>query len=222
MFSFNTDKKEIRIYDVIGESWDGTGVHAGAVAEALDAMGGQRVTVRINSPGGIADEGVAIYNTLKRYPGGVDTVVDALAASAASIVALAGENRVTLKGSRWMIHRAMGIGIGNANDMRRLASVLEVYDGSLAEIYAEYMDLETPEILTLMDDETWYDAQKSLESGLSTALVEEKTDEKAQMAAWFARPPEDLATQKTEARLRPAPVARELARIKMRMAQLRG
>ncbi len=219
MFSYNKDSGEIRIYDVIGESWDGSGIHAAGVAEALDAMDGKRVTVRINSPGGIADEGVAIYNTLKRYPGGVDTVVDALAASAASIIALAGENRTTLKGSRWMIHRAMGVGIGNANDMRRLAGVLEVYDGSLAEIYGEYMDAEAAEILALMDDETWFDAAKSLENGLSTSLTEGQP-EKPQMAAWFTHPPADIAEQTTEARLKPQPVARELARLKARLSQV--
>lgn len=219
MFSYNTDKQEILIYDVIGESWDGEGIHAGGIDQALSEMGGRRVTVRINSPGGIADEGIAIYNTLKRYAGGVDTVIDSVAASAASIIALAGEKRTTLQGSRWMIHRAMGVGVGNANDMRRLADLLNLYDDSLADIYSNYMNGgDKAEIIAKMDSETWFSAEKAVEVGLSTGLVDGETVQKPQMAAWFEHPQTDIFEQKTVAKMRPQPVNREIARLKSRLS----
>jgi len=219
MFSFDVQNAEILMYDVIGESWDGEGIHAGRVAEALQAMGGKRVTVRINSPGGIADEGIAIYNTLRRYKGGVDTVVDALAASAASIIALAGERRATLTGSRWMIHKAMGVGIGNSSEMRKLAEILDVYDNSLASIYAERMEAISGDILQKMEDETWYDATAALHAGLSNATIDSKSGQLPKMAAWFTKAPTDLLTQPTS-KLRPQPIARELARLKLRLSEI--
>ena len=90
-----------------------------SVSDALESLDGGRATVRINSPGGSADEGIAIYNTLKRYAGGVDTINEALAASAASVIFLAGETRTMSAGSRLMIHRALTIEIGNADRMRK-------------------------------------------------------------------------------------------------------
>jgi len=219
MFSFDTKTAEILMYDVIGESWDGTGISASNVSDALAQMGGKRVTVRINSPGGIADEGIAIYNTLKRYKGGVDTVVDSLAASAASVIALAGDSRTTLKGSRWMIHSAMAVGMGNAAEMRKLAEILDVYDNSLADIYAEYMSGPKDGLLSLMAEETWYDSAASLAAGLSTSTVETANTQRPQMAAWFEHPPTDLLDQPTQARMKPQPIARELARLKLRLSK---
>lgn len=216
MFSYDTKTSEILIYDVIGESYDGGGVHAGGVADALAAMNGRRVTVRINSPGGVADEGIAIYNTLKRYPGGVDTVVDSLAASAASIVALAGESRVTLTGSRWMIHNAMAVGIGNAAEMRKLAEILDLYDSSLTDIYSQYLKGTRDDIASLMGVETWYDSASAVEAGLSTANIESAGVQTPKMAAWFTNAPKDLQ-DKPQARLKPQAVARELARLKLRL-----
>lgn len=219
MFSFNTESAEMLIYDVIGEEWDGSGVSAGNVSEALAQMDGKRVTVRINSPGGVADEGIAIYNVLKRYEGGVDTVVDSLAASAASVIALAGETRTTLKGSRWMIHSAMAIGMGNASDMRKIAEVLEVYDSSLADIYAEYMTIPSNGIRGIMSVETWYDSAGSLTAGLSTTTTEAASTQRPRMAAWFEHAPTDMMEAGTPARLKPQPIARELARLKLRLSR---
>lgn len=218
MFSFSEEKSEILLYDVIGESHDGEGIHAASVEAALQLMDGARVTIRINSPGGIADEGVAIYNTLKRYPGGVDTVIDSLAASAASIVALAGETRTAMTGSRWMIHSAMGIAMGNAADMRKMTEVLTVYDNSLASIYALYMGLPQSEVLDLMAEETWYDGAAALAAGLATSVDGNESKQKPQNAAWFAHPPSDLLDSPL-ARLKPAPVARELARARLRLVR---
>lgn len=191
MLKVNSKSGELFIYDTIGEDWFGEGITAKSVGDALDMLGGKRATVRINSPGGVADEGIAIYNALKRYPGGVDTHNDALAASAASIIFLAGENRTASTGSRVMIHRALSIEIGNATKMRKTADVLESYDRSLVEIYETHMSIGSDEIMSLLEAETWYSAQEAVDAKLATA-TDKPTSEKAQMAAWFKNPPVDM------------------------------
>jgi ATP-dependent Clp protease protease subunit len=201
MLKVDLKSSEIYIYDTIGQDWFGGGITAGSVIEALDKLGGKRATVRINSPGGVADEGIAIYNALKRYEGGVDTVVDALAASAASVIALAGESRTTATGARWMIHRAMTVAVGNVNDMQKAASTLETYDKSLVEIYAQYMDKSESEIMDMLTAETWFRADESVEMGLSTKAYGE-SDAEPMAAAWFKHAPEALFA-KPKATLRP-------------------
>lgn len=193
----NAKTGEIFIYDVIGQDWFGEGITASSVSAALDELNGARATVRINSPGGAADEGVAIYNALKRYPGGVDTHNDALAASAGSIIFLAGENRTMAAGSRVMIHRALTFAIGNATQLLKTAATLTTYDSSLVEIYSEYMDLEDDEILELLEAETWYTADEAIKAGIATKK-DDKSKEKGKMAAWFKHPPSELTDDSQE------------------------
>jgi ATP-dependent Clp protease protease subunit len=196
MLKVNASTGEIYIYDVIGNDWYGEGITGKSIADALDSLNGAKATIRINSPGGVADEGIAIYNALKRYPGGVDTINDALAASAASIVFLAGESRIMSRGSRLMIHRALTVDIGNAPQFRKTADKLEQYDKSLAEIYSDYLgEASEEEIMKLMGDETWYTVAEAVEAGLANGTAEQ-TDAKPKMAAWFSKPPVDLV-QKT-------------------------
>jgi ATP-dependent Clp protease protease subunit len=209
----NAKAGEIYIYDTIGADWFGGGITAQSVINALDEVGAKtRVTVRINSPGGVADEGIAIYNALKRHEGGVDTVVDSLAASAASIIALAGENRATAKGGRWMIHRALTFAIGNANDMTKAAEILTTYDESLVSIYKDYMDADEDEIMQLLTAETWYTADAAIEAGLSTGKAEE-TDAEPMVASWFRNAPAALLN-KPKAQFKPHPVSRQAAKLR--------
>jgi ATP-dependent Clp protease protease subunit len=192
MLKINASLGEIYIYDTIGKDWYGGGVDAKQVIDALDGLGGKRAVVRINSPGGTADEGIAIYNALKRYPGGVDTIVDALAASAASVVALAGENRLTAPGARWMIHRAMTVAVGNAMDMQKAAETLATYDASLVEIYAQYIPQDPSKIMDMLTAETWFSANDAVEVGLSNGTVADVVDTMPMNAAWFTKAPDDL------------------------------
>ena len=192
MIVANFAKKEIILDGVIGQDWLGEGITATGISEALDAMQNNRVTVRINSPGGAADEGIAIYNLLKRYQPGIDTVNDALAASAASVIFLAGQKRTMGAGSRLMIHKALTIEIGNADQMRKTASVLDSYDRSLVEIYASYMDLPDSDIEALLSAETWYNSGEAVTAKLATDQSVNRSASKAAMANWFKNPPQDL------------------------------
>ena len=193
MLKVNAKAGEIFIDDVIGADWFGEGITARSVGDALEQLGGKRASIRINSPGGVADEGIAIYNLLQRYSGGVDTYNDSLAASAASIIFLAGENRTMSKGARVMIHRALTIDIGNATKLRKTAETLETYDNSLVEIYSDYL-VDEPNILALMDAETWYSADEAITAGLATAKNARESD-KPKVASWFKNAPANLVTE---------------------------
>ena len=116
----NATGVDLWLYDEIGP-W---GTTASDVAAALAGLAPtDRVTLRINSPGGDVFDGLAIYNLLRGHPGGVDVVVDGLAASAASFIAMAGSSVTMLAHTRMMIHDAIGFAFGNAADMRELAAL---------------------------------------------------------------------------------------------------
>lgn len=194
MILCKADTNELFLDGIIGADFFGEGITAAAVGDALAKLKG-RATVRINSPGGSADEGVAIYNLLRRYEPGVDTHNEALAASAASIVFLAGQKRTMERGSKLMIHRAHTIAIGNTADLAKMSQVLAIYDNDLAAIYAEYMQSDTDEIMQMMDAETWLDAEAAVESGLATDMAPTVRRKSAAAAAWFKHAPQDIFEQ---------------------------
>lgn len=197
MLNVNAKTGEVYLYGVVGGGMFEDGFTEQHVVEALKEIGNRRAVVRINSPGGSADQGISIYNALRRHKGGVDTVVDSLAASAASVIALAGDRRTSSIGSRWMIHRAMTIDVGNATQLRKTADVLEKYDESLIEIYSKYM--EDDDIKSLLEAETWYTADEAMKVGLATE-VDGRSDAKPQIAAWFENPPADLIAESVNSR----------------------
>jgi len=197
MILCKADSGELFLDGIIGADWTGEGITAAAVGDSLKAIKG-RAVVRINSPGGSADEGVAIYNLLKRHAGGVDTHNEALAASAASIIFLAGDKRTMERGSKLMIHRAHTIAIGNSVDMTKMSEVLAMYDTQMADLYAEYMAIDSTEVLSMMTDETWFDAADAVASGLATDLSPTVRRKAAAAAAWLKHPPQDLFAEAAE------------------------
>jgi ATP-dependent protease ClpP protease subunit len=191
MILCKADTGELYLEGIVGGDWGGEGITTAAVDLALKQIRG-RAVVRINSPGGSADEGVAIYNLLKRHPGGVDTHNEALAASAASIIFLAGEKRTMERGSKLMIHRAHTIAIGNQSEMVKMAEVLSLYDKDMARLYSEHMGLDEDFVLELMDEETWYDAEDAVAVKLATDMAPTVRKKTAAAAAWMKKPPQDL------------------------------
>lgn len=195
MILVNAVTNELFLDGVVGADWTGEGITSQGVGEALGKIKG-RAVVRINSPGGSADEGIAIYNLLKRHRGGVDTHNEALAASAASIIFLAGDKRTMERGSKLMIHRAHTIAIGNSVDMAKMSEVLAMYDQEMASLYAEYMsideDIKEQAVLAMMDSETWFDADDAVRYGIATDLSPTVRKKTAAAAAWIKHPPQDL------------------------------
>jgi ATP-dependent protease ClpP protease subunit len=128
-----SDSAVVRIFGDIGESWWGDSVSAAQFAKDLDALGSVKaLEVRLNSPGGDMFDGVAIFNTLRNHDARVTVYVDGLAASAASIVAMAADELVMGTGTQLMIHNAWMFAIGDANDLRKEASVLDGLNESMA------------------------------------------------------------------------------------------
>ena len=178
MFAYDVKKSEIYIYDVIGDpEWGMIG--AASVIAALNKMQGKRVTVRINTPGGSVDEGIPIFNAMKRHPGGVDTVVDGLAASMGSHLMLAGINRRIARNAMVMIHNPMSIAFGNANDMRKTADVLDKYLERMLPDYAETTGKTPEELRVLLDAETWYVGQEIIDNGFALSMDDRDADEPA-------------------------------------------
>lgn len=162
----NATGVDLYLYDEIGP-W---GTTASDVAAALGGLAPtDRVTLRINSPGGDVFDGLAIYNLLRGHPGGVDVVVDGLAASAASFIAMAGSSVTMQAHTRMMIHDAIGFAFGNAADMRELAALLDDVSDNIAGIYSDRSGKPTAEFRELMLAETWLSGPQALELGLIDA-----------------------------------------------------
>lgn len=165
--------KTIPIYDVIGQDfWTGEGVTAKRISAALRAIGNNDVTVNINSPGGDFFEGVAIYNLLREHPAKVTVNVMGLAASAASVIAMAGDEILMGDGSFLMIHNAWAVAIGNRHDMAAAAEQLAPFDAAMADVYAARTGMTAKETAALMDKETWINASKAVEDGFATGLLD--------------------------------------------------
>ena len=176
----------ITIFDVIGEDWWGDGVSANRIAAALRSLGGEDVTVHINSPGGDMFEGLAIYNLFREYHGKVTVKVLGLAASAASIIAMAGDEVQIGRGAFLMIHNAWIMAAGNRNDFREYADYLEPFDKAMADIYAARSGMPVEEIQSLMDKESFIGGSDSVTRGLADALLssdEITSDEESPAAA---------------------------------------
>ena len=163
------DPNTISIYDVIGQDyWSGGGFTAKRMAAALRAVGASDVTVNINSPGGDMFEGLAIYNLLAEHPGAVNVRVMGLAASAASVIAMAGDMIEMGLGSFLMIHNAWGVVVGNQNDMREAADVFAQFDSAMADIYVHRSGASKKDVEKWMDAETFMSAGDAIEKGLAT------------------------------------------------------
>lgn len=174
-FRFNNlsaEVTELFIYDEIGY-W---GVTANDMIDELRGQTANELNVRINSPGGDVFDGIAILNALRQYPGKVTTQVDGLAASAASFIFQAGEDRVVMENAELMIHTASGIVIGNANDMRDMATMLDRVTTNIASVYAERSGVDVEDWITAMNAETWYSADEAVTAGLADRVGGRKED----------------------------------------------
>ncbi len=185
---------QVNIYDEI--SW--WGISAQEFVDDLAKIDGP-VEVHINSPGGDAFDGITIYNALAARDG-VTTVVDGLAASAASVIFMAGATRVASPGSMVMIHDALALCIGNAADMRETAALLDKVSDNIASVYAAHTSTPAAGWRKAMVAEGWYTAQEAVDAGLAHQLAEragagsepgtapEASFDRSVFAGWLGRP----------------------------------
>lgn len=173
----------VYIYDSIG-FW---GVEAEAFVKEFDAITSKSIVIRINSPGGSVFDGMAIYNAIKRHPATVRAVVDGLAASMASLIALAADTVEMSRFAMFMIHNPWGIAIGDAEDMRAEAEILEKLTGQAVAIYADSSNLTAGEVRSAMTATTWYTAEEAEEAGFAVVVdpAPDEDDETAPEARAF-------------------------------------
>jgi ATP-dependent protease ClpP protease subunit len=175
---------EIKLYDAIG--WGGITADEFTSQIPADAT---EVTVRINSPGGSVADGIAMYHYLKDHPATITTIVDGYAASAASVVMLAGDVVKVHRASIVMIHDPWSTAVGNADDMRQNAAVLDEHALAIADIYSAATGKTGDELRTMMLAETWMRGEAAIEQGFAAVMIDDETEKTEQAAAsvGFAR-----------------------------------
>ncbi|HFN0790917.1 TPA: head maturation protease, ClpP-related [Klebsiella variicola subsp. variicola] len=161
----------ISIFDIVGRDYWDEGVTAKRISGALRSMNGADVTVNINSPGGDMFEGLAIYNLLREYQGKVTVKVLGIAASAASIIAMAGDDIQIGRGAFLMIHNCWVVAMGNRHDFAELSTSLEPFDTAMADIYSARSGLDIATVQQLMDAESYIGGSDAVEKGLADSLL---------------------------------------------------
>jgi len=165
---------EILIYEPIGADFFGSGLTARRFIADLERLGDVKdILVRINSPGGEVFDGFAIYNALKNHSAQVHVQIDGLAASIASIIAMAGDLVTMGDGAMMMIHNPWTIAIGDSEDMRKTADMLDKVSEGLLDAYESRTGIARDELKTMLAAETWLTAAEAVEKG----FADERTDE---------------------------------------------
>ena len=165
------DDQTITILDEIGENWDGTGVTPNRISAALAKIGDRAVTVVINSPGGNLFDGLAIFNMLKNHSQPVTVQIVGVAGSAASIIAMAGDEIQIAKAGMLFIHNSQWIAIGDKNVMLQAHNDMTVFDEVIAASYNDRTALALDEIHAMMDAETFIKGEDAVAQGFADRLL---------------------------------------------------
>ncbi|MBW3529191.1 Clp protease ClpP [Shewanella sp. NKUCC05_KAH] len=160
---------ELMIYDEIG----GWGISAQQFARDLQALGKVgTITARIHSPGGDVFEGMAIYNMIKGHPAHKVCYIDGLAASMASVIAMAFDEVIMPENAMMMVHKPWGGTLGDAEDMRKYADLLDKVEGNLVGAYQHKTGLSEDELHALLAAETWLTGREAVEKGFANTLTD--------------------------------------------------
>lgn len=183
------DAAEIMIYDVIGWPFN----DANDLVKHIAGLKGQAITVRLNSPGGDVFDGMSIYNALKAHDSKVTIRIESLAASIASIIAMAGNEVQAYANSMLMIHDPWCITAGNQYELRDIADLLGKISGNMVDIYASESSVGKREVKQMMKDETWLTAQEVKEKGFIDTIIQSGKPVKAQFdVSMYANAPDGI------------------------------
>jgi ATP-dependent protease ClpP protease subunit len=158
----------VTLYDEIGAF----GAGSKEFLADLGKLSGQHIHLRINSPGGSVIEGTAIYNALRRHEGGLTVHIDAMAASMASVIAMAGQPVYMADNALLMIHNPWTVSMGESKDLRKEADLLDKLKVNLRNAYVRKTGMEADRITEMMDAETWLDAVEAVALGFADAIEE--------------------------------------------------
>lgn len=165
------DAATISILDQIGQDFWGDGVTSKRIAAALRNIGDRDVTAMINSPGGDYFEGLAIYNMLREHSGAVTVKILGMAASAASVIAMAGDRVEIARAGFIMIHNTWVLAAGDQHALRDVADWLEPFDNAAVDIYNARTGIDEKEIRAMLDRETWIGGSAAVDQGFADALL---------------------------------------------------
>lgn len=200
------EENTLQLYGEIGPAWMGM-IDDMAVIRALDSMkDAKKIHVRLNSPGGDYFQGVSIANALRRHQAKIIVHVDALAASAASVIAMGGDRVIMHPGSMMMIHRAWSIQQGNAADFAKAADTLNKVDEDLVNTYHKKTGLDKSKLRSLVDAETWMSGDEALQYGFADEADTQPTGASAKVpVGWYARTPDKVGRYSIAASVRKVP-----------------
>ena len=169
----NDDKNaELMLYGDIAESFWGDTISAKEVTEYLADLDVENINVYINSNGGVVDTAIAINNALRRHKAKVTVNIDGIAASAATLITCAGDTVRMPKNALFMIHNPSTIAMGDSEEMRKKADVLEKYKNSITETYLQKVNIDKEKLSELMDSESWLSAEEALKYGFIDEIIE--------------------------------------------------
>lgn len=159
----NPAENTITMRGPIGD-FDG-GISADDFLDVMKEHQGADVTIHLDSEGGSVTDGLSMFNAISRHEGMVTVHIDALAASIATVIAVAADRVIMNSNAKFMIHRAWTVAAGNCLDFRSMADLMEMMDRDIAESYADKTGADPEHMLALMTAETWMDAKSALEAG---------------------------------------------------------
>ena len=193
----DNDSADLYIFgDICRYPWESQGEQSGnSIVKALQAETANNITVHINSLGGDVAEGLAIYNTLKNAASAgknITTVCDGFACSAASVVFMAGGNRIMNAASLLMIHNAWTVAIGNADELEKTADDLRTVTQASVEAYKTVATISEKDIKKLMDHETWILPSDAVEYGFATEVINAAEDDDSKKQSAFGMVMEKL------------------------------
>lgn len=185
-FSLASTERAAEIYifgDITSWEWLESDVSSYTLARSIQGLDVDEITVHINSYGGEVAEGLAIHNSLKNHPARVRTVCDGFACSAASVVFMAGDERIMNPASLLMIHNAWTSASGSAKELRKAADDLDVITSASVETYKARVNLSDGELTELLDNETWITPADAVAWGFATEVLEDEPSEAVTQSA---------------------------------------
>lgn len=195
------DSADVYLYGEIGGWWDG--IQPDDFAKEVAALDVSTLNVRINSPGGIIVDGLSIYNALVQHPAQVVVHIEGIAASIASVVAMAGDEIRIGEAANVMIHKPWSFALGDADDMRKEAEILDGLEQGLVDIYVARTGNADEQVRDWLKAETWFRGQKAVDNGFADSVMPAKTKEKkaarSALLGMYRHTPSDLAPQNSDA-----------------------
>ena len=174
------NEADIYIYgDIVSWEWFESDVSSYTLSKEMEGLEVDKINVSLNSYGGEVAEGLAIYNQLRRHKAKVVTYCDGFACSAASVVFMAGDERIMSNASLLMIHNAWSWAAGDSNALRKQADDLEAITAASINAYMQHVTITEETLKQMMDNETWISPQDALEMGFATSVVDDPANRQA-------------------------------------------